>query len=79
MSKIDSRNKVVIRWRKDLRERTYCDLINCKNGLAKNWVLTFKGLSVSYQFLLAINEKDMLRKVFGFSDFLCKALLKPST
>ena len=61
----------------DFGKRTYCPfctIINCKNGLAKDWVLTFKSLFI----FIAINEKDMLRNVFGLSDFLCKYLLKPS-
>ena len=52
ITQINSQNKVVIRRRKDFGERTYCPfcaLINCKNGLAKHWVLTFKSLSISYQ------------------------------
>ena len=37
--------------RKDFGERTYCPfyaLVKCKNDLAKDWVLTFKGISISY-------------------------------
>ena len=41
-------------------------------------VLQRTGYWLSKVFLLAINEKDMLRNVFGLSDFLCKSLLKPS-
>ena len=75
ITQINSQNKVVIRRRKDFGERTYCPLwalINLK------MVLQRTGYPLSKVFLLAINEKDLLRNVFGPSDFLCKSLLKPS-
>ena len=41
-------------------------------------VLQRTGYWLSKVCLLAINETDILRNVYGLSDFLCKSLLKPS-